>query len=216
MKTLSLVRPGDHLTVLCIGAHSDDIEIGAGGALLSWQAAGASLDVHWCVGSASGRRLEEALCSARDFLHSASGRDFRCGGLNNGYFPYQGSDAKDWVESLKPIDPDIILTHSRDDADQDHRLLSELTRDAFRDHLILEYEIPKGDGEAGKPNFFVNLSESTLTTKIALLNKHFGSQQSCAWWDDDTFRGIARLRGMACNAPERFAEAFVERKAILG
>jgi len=216
MKRLALVRPGEHLSVLCLGAHPDDIEIGAGGALLSWIAAGACLDVHWCVGSATGERLDEARASASAFLRGASARDLRFGSLRDGYFPYQGIEAKEWVESLKNIDPDLILTHSRDDAHQDHRLLGELTWNTFRDHLILEYEIPKWDGDLGRPNFYVGLSAEVIERKIALLNHHFLSQRSRTWFDDETFRGLARLRGVESGVPGRYAEAFVVRKAVLG
>jgi len=121
---------------------------------------------------------------------------------------------KDWIEGLKHLRPDVILTHAREDAHQDHRLVCELTWNTFRDQLILEYEIPKWDGDLGQPNLYVGLGEETLSRKIELLHRHFGSQRSKAWFDEETFRGLARLRGMECR--QRYAEAFFARKLLLG
>ena len=192
----------------------DDIEIGAGGALLAWQEAGAALDVRWCVASAIGERADEAHAAAADFLQGAAAHEIVLGEFRDGYYPAERSALKDWVEALKdgPA-PDVILTHRRDDAHQDHRMINELTWNAFRDHLILEYEIPKWDGDLGQPNIYVELSEAVLARKIALLQAHFGTQRSKAWFDDETFRGLARLRGVECRA--RYAEAFWARKLLL-
>ncbi|MGE0046760.1 MAG: PIG-L deacetylase family protein [Hyphomonadaceae bacterium] len=214
MRALDLARKGEKLKLLCLGAHSDDIEIGAGGAILTWLASGAEIEVHWCVGSAIGERAEEARKSAADFLKGAAKSELHLAEFRDGYFPAERSAVKDWVETLKPIQPDVVLVHQRDDAHQDHRFLNELAWNTFRDHLILEYEIPKWDGDMGKPNMYVALEESVLARKIALLNAHFGTQRSKAWFDDETFRGLARLRGMECRA--RYAEAFYARKLLLG
>lgn len=213
MRALDLARKGEKLTLLCLGAHSDDIEIGAGGAILTWLASGAGIDVHWCVGSAIGERADEARKSAADFLKGAAKSELHLAEFRDGYFPAERSAVKDWVESLKHIQPDVVLVHQRDDAHQDHRFLNELAWNSFRDHLILEYEIPKWDGDMGKPNMYVALEESVLARKIELLNAHFGTQRSKAWFDDETFRGLARLRGMECRA--RYAEAFYARKLLL-
>ena len=213
MLALDLARPGKSLSVLCIGAHSDDIEIGAGGALLSWIASGANVEVDWCVLSASGARAEEARASAADFLQGAARADIHLAEFRDGYFPAERSVVKDWIEGLKHLTPDVILTHASGDAHQDHRLVSELTWNTFRDHLILEYEIPKWDGDLGRPNLYLPLSDETLSRKIELLLKHFGSQRSKAWFDDETFRGLARLRGVECR--QRYAEAFYARKLLL-
>lgn len=215
MKPFALAQPGETLRVLAIGAHSDDIEIGAGGAILSWIAQGVKLEVTWCVLSGPGEREQEARASAMDFLEGAAKADVRVAAFRDGYFPAERIAVKDWMESLKSIPaPDVILTHQREDAHQDHRLMSELTWNTFRDHLILEYEIPKWDGDLGRPNLYVPLNEEVLARKIALLNQHFGSQRSKAWFDDETFRGLARLRGVECR--QRYAEAFFARKVIAG
>lgn len=215
MLPLRLSSPDGPLTVLCLGAHSDDIEIGAGGLVLSWLAGDAKLSVHWCVLSAVGARAEEAGGSAEAFLAGATERTIDLGRFRDGFFPYQ-PELKDWFEDLKGrVQPDVILTHRRDDAHQDHRAVCALTWNSFRDHVILEYEIPKWDGDLGQPNLYVPLSEDVMQRKVALLLEHFGSQRSKDWFDAETFRGLARLRGMECRAPERYAEGFVMRKAVL-
>lgn len=213
MLALDLARPGKALSVLAIGAHSDDIEIGAGGAILSWIASGAKVEIDWCVASASGERKAEARASAGAFLKGAARADLHLAAFRDGYLPAERTAVKDWVETLKALKPDVIVTHQRDDAHQDHRLINELTWNTFRDHFILEYEIPKWDGDLGKPNIFVPLPNEILSRKIALLHEHFGSQRSKAWFDEETFRGLARLRGMECR--ERYAEAFYARKLML-
>jgi LmbE family N-acetylglucosaminyl deacetylase len=215
MIALDLAGPGRSLKVLCIGAHADDIEIGAGGTLLSWIASGAALDVHWCVASADGARGEEARASAEDFLVGARNITVALGTFRDAYLPYEGATLKQWVEAQKPrMKPDVVLTHCRGDAHQDHRLINELTWNAFRDSLILEFEIPKWDGDLGRPNVYVAISDAIMQRKVALLDKHFGSQRSKDWFDGETFGGLARLRGVECRA--RYAEAFFARKILLG
>ena len=213
MLTLDLARPGRKFSVLAIGAHSDDIEIGAGGTILSWIASGAEVSVDWCVLSAAGARGDEARASAEDFLRGATA-NIHLAEFRDGYLPAEHAKAKDWVEGLKSLKPDVILTHARDDAHQDHRVVCELTWNTFRDHLILEYEIPKWDGDLGQPNAYIGLSDEILSHKIELLHRHFGSQRSKAWFDEETFRGLARLRGMECR--QRYAEGFFARKLLLG
>ncbi|MCL2713017.1 MAG: PIG-L family deacetylase [Alphaproteobacteria bacterium] len=215
MTPLHLAKSGDPLKVLCLGAHCDDIEIGAGATLLSLIARGIALDVHWCVLSGGGARETEARCSAGAFLAGAS-MQIELQSFPDGFFPQHGAAIKAWFEGLKPrVDPDVILTHRRDDAHQDHRQISELTWNTFRDHLILEYEIPKWDGDLGQPNAYIAVPETALERKIGLLMAHFASQRSKHWFDEETFRGLARLRGMECRAPSRYAEAFVARKLLL-
>lgn len=218
MKPLRLAQPGEPLSVLCLGAHSDDIEIGVGATILDWIGSGVALTVDWCVLSASGSRREEAQGSAEDFLKGAAQATVHIGEFSDSYFPYQGADVKRWIETVKSkiAAPDVVFTHRRDDAHQDHREVSNLTWNAFRDHVVLEYEIPKWDGDLGQPNAYMPITEAALTRKIALLEQHFGTQRSKDWFDADTFRGLARLRGMECRAPERFAEAFYARKVRLG
>jgi len=216
MKALQLADPGERLSILCLGAHSDDIEIGAGATLLSLMARGVSLDVHWCVLSAVGEREREARNSATDFLSGAANAEVEVMSFRDGFFPEQGEPIKSWFEVLKTrVQPDLILTHRRDDAHQDHRAVCRLTWNTFRDHCILEYEIPKWDGDLGQPNVYLPISASVLERKIDLLNLHFGSQRSKQWFDAETFFGLARLRGMECRAPERYAEAFFARKLVL-
>jgi LmbE family N-acetylglucosaminyl deacetylase len=203
---------GAKLSVLALGAHSDDIEIGAGGTLLSWIASGAKLHVDWCVLSAPGEREREARDSAAAFLEGARSA-IRLGQFRDGYFPAERAGVKDWVEGLKELNPDVVITHARDDAHQDHRLICELAWNTFRDHLILEFEIPKWDGDLGQPNLYVPLPDEILERKIELLDAHFGTQRSKAWFDAETFRGLARLRGVECRS--RYAEAFFARKMAL-
>lgn len=214
MRPLGLARPGETLTVLCLGAHSDDIEIGAGGTILTLIASGARLDVHWCVLSAAGARADEAAASAEAFLAGAAGHTVELGSFQDGYFPHR-PEIKDRFEELKRrVKPDLVFTHRRDDAHQDHRTVCQLTWNSFRDHLILEYEIPKWDGDTAQPNSYVHLSAGAMERKCALLEAHFGTQRSKDWFDAETFRGLARLRGMECRAPERYAEGFVTRKTV--
>ena len=216
MLSLDLARPGERLSVLCIGAHSDDIEIGAGGAILHWIASGVRLEAHWCVLSAAGARTAEAQASAAAFLTGAASAKVELAAFKDSFFPYQGGELKDWFAGLKSrVNPDIILTHRRDDAHQDHREVSQLTWNAFRNHLILEYEIPKWDGDLGQPNGYIPLEAKVVERKIELLITHFGTQRSKDWFDAETFRGLGRLRGVECRAPEGYAEAFMLRKLRL-
>jgi LmbE family N-acetylglucosaminyl deacetylase len=215
MLALDLVRSGQELRVLCLGAHADDIEIGAGGTVLGWMAGGARLDVLWCVLSAQGARAAEAKASAADFLENAASRHVALGSFRDSYLPYESAAVKEWMEAQRarmPA-PDIVLTHRSDDAHQDHRLVNELTWNLFRDSLILEYEIPKWDGDLGRCNIYVEVAPGTLDRKIALLDRHFGSQRSKAWFDSETFSGLARLRGI--EARTHYAEGFVARKLVL-
>lgn len=218
MRTLNLAQANERLSVLCLGAHSDDIEIGAGGTIRSWIGLGVRLEVHWCVlGGASDIRRTEAEASAAAFLAGAVRSKIEIAQFKDGFFPYHGSEIKAWLKGFaEAIDPDVILTHRRNDAHQDHREICQLTWNLFRDHLILEYEIPKWDGDLDRPNVYVPLTSAVLERKIELLLAHFGTQRSKDWFDAETFRGLARLRGMECRAPEGYAEAFVVRKARFG
>jgi LmbE family N-acetylglucosaminyl deacetylase len=212
----ALRLPAQPLTLLCLGAHSDDIEIGAGATILSWARGGKILHVHWCVLSASEARANEARTSAAAFVAGAKSSCIELEAFKDGYFNYRGADLKDWFEGLKSrVNPDVILTHHGNDAHQDHRELSNLTWNSFRDHLILEYEIPKWDGDLVRPNVFSPVSTDLLDLKIRLLLRHFGTQRSKDWFDPEVFRGLARLRGMECRAVQGYAEAFFARKAVI-
>ena len=216
MKALPFAARGEELSILCLGAHSDDIEIGAGGTLLSLIASGVRLNVHWCVLSAAGPRAGEAEASARAFLRGAGRCAIELADFDDSFFPGQAREIKAWLAALRErIQPDVILTHNRHDAHQDHRTVSELTTNVFRDHLVLEYEIPKWDGDLAQPNAYVPLSAAILDRKVELLLHHFSTQRAKDWFDAETFRGLARLRGMETRAPERYAEAFVIRKLCL-
>jgi LmbE family N-acetylglucosaminyl deacetylase len=213
---LPLTLRGERLSVLCLGAHSDDIEIGVGGTLLSLMDGARPIDVHWCVLSASGPRAQEALEAANTLLRGASTTNIELATFRDGYFNRQGAELKDWFEGLKArVSPDVVFTHRRDDAHQDHREISQLTWNTFRNHLILEYEIPKWDGDLGQPNAYMWLTKATMERKVAILMEAFGTQRSKDWFDPATFLGLARLRGMECRAPEGFAEAFTARKLVL-
>src|SRR5688572_22206266 len=213
MLALDLARPGKALRVLALGAHSDDIEIGAGGAILSWIASGADVSVDWCALSAPGERADEARASAMEFLAGAKHAAIHLGQFRDGYFPAERTAVKDWVEGLKRLEkPDVVLCHQRNDAHQDHRMVCELAWNTFRDHLILEYEIPKWDGDLGLPNFFVHVDADLARRKVALLMKHFGTQRSKHWFTEDTFMGLMRLRGVESRSPHQYAEGFHCRK----
>jgi LmbE family N-acetylglucosaminyl deacetylase len=202
--------------LLCIGAHSDDIEIGCGGLILSLIERCKDVEVDWLVFSALKGRDREARRSAGMFLKGAARTRVVLRQFRDGFFPFDGARIKTEFESLKRRPgPDLVLTHYRDDRHQDHRLLSDLTWTTFRNHWILEYEIPKFDGDLGIPNCFVPLSQAITDQKIKYLNAAFGSQRDKHWFSDETFRGLMRLRGMECRAPEGYAEAFYGRKVTL-
>jgi LmbE family N-acetylglucosaminyl deacetylase len=202
--------------VLAIGCHGDDIEIGCGGTLLTLTRENPGLHVVWAVLAAPGARGAEARRSAAAFLAAADAAHIEVHSFRDGFLPYVGAELKEVFEELKSRgDPDLVLTHTRDDLHQDHRLACELTWNTFRSHLILEYEIPKVDGDLGRPNFFVPLTPDVVDLKVALLEEHFTSQTGKHWFDRDTFKGLMRLRGMEAVAPDRYAEAFVARKVAL-
>lgn len=216
MRSLGLAQPGRQLSVLCLGAHSDDIEIGAGGMLMSLIAMDVRVTAHWCVLSAPGARADEAGRSAQAFMQGAAGLETELLDFEDGLFPQQVREIKAWMQDLKRrVQPDLVLTHRRHDAHQDHREVCGLTWNVFRDHLILEYEIPKWDGDLGQPNSYWPLSQAITARKCELLMAHFGTQRGKDWFDQETFSGLARLRGMECRAPERYAEGFFLRKALL-
>ncbi|HXZ86619.1 MAG TPA: PIG-L deacetylase family protein [Myxococcota bacterium] len=203
--------------VLCLGAHCDDIEIGCGGTLLRWLEERPELDVRWVVFSSDARRAAEARASAQRFLGREPDKRLTLHEFRDGFLPYQGAEVKDAFERLKAeFAPDVVFTHYRHDLHQDHRLVSELTWNTFRGPLVLEYEIPKWDGDLGNPNAYVALSERHLQRKIEMLLAEYGTQRGKAWFEPETFRSLARLRGMEAAAPNGYAEAFYARKLVLG
>jgi LmbE family N-acetylglucosaminyl deacetylase len=203
--------------VLCLGAHCDDIEIGAGGTILHLAKSHPELEVKWVVfGGENPERVEEARRSAEVFLAGTSTKsDIVIHGFRDGFFPFQGELIKETFEELKAsFIPDIILTHHDDDRHQDHRLISQLTWNTWRDHMILEYEIMKYDGDLGRPNLFVPLPQEVCQDKIGSLLEVFPSQAKRQWFDEEAFWSLLRLRGIECNAPSRLAEAFFVRKIL--
>jgi LmbE family N-acetylglucosaminyl deacetylase len=199
--------------VLCLGAHSDDIEIGCGATVLKIASTTEAV-FRWEVFSSESLRKEEALCSANLFLESANSKQIYTHDFRNGYFPYIGGEIKDHFERIKvEFSPDLILTHFRGDLHQDHRLISDLTWNTYRNHLILEYEIPKYDGDLGSPNVFVQLDEGLCRKKIAYIKQCFASQKEKHWFSEDLFLSLMRLRGME-SAITKYAEAFYCRKIL--
>ncbi len=214
LNLVSAVPPVSH--VLCVGAHADDIEIGCAGTVLTLLERGAPMTVTWVVFCAEGARAEEAHRSAENLLAGATKRQIIVNDFRDGFLPYTGAQVKDAFEELKAtVSPDLVLSHYRHDLHQDHRLVAELTWNTFRDHLILEYEIPKYDGDLGAPSVFVPLSDAVCRRKIDTILTSFKTQQSKRWWSEELFRSLLRLRGMECNAPSNYAEAFYCRKLVL-
>jgi len=199
--------------VLCLGAHSDDIEIGCGGTILKLIEENPETEFYWAIFSGDASRRAEARSSAKAFLHGAKTKHVSTDNFRISYFPTQWAKIKDRFEAIrKEFEPDLVFTHCRDDRHQDHRVLCELTWNTFRNHLVLEYEILKYDGDLGTPNVYVPLSEVHAHRKAALLLKHFGTQSEKHWFTEDAFLSLMRIRGIECAAPGRFAEAYYGRK----
>lgn len=217
MQKLELLKDTGHpLQILCLGSHSDDIEIGCGGTILRLLSDYDNCEVYWLVLGSSGQRDGEAVVGANKFLSGAKRKEIIIENFRDGFFPYHGGEIKDYFEQLKnKVTPDLIFTHCRQDLHQDHRLVSELTWNTFRNHLILEYEIPKYDGDFGKPNFFVHLDKSICRMKISHIMDSFKSQMHHRWFSEEIFFALLRLRGMECNAPDDFAEGFYCRKTVI-
>jgi LmbE family N-acetylglucosaminyl deacetylase len=203
------------LEVLCLGCHSDDIEIGCGGAILRLAQQYPDCNFHWVVFSAIGAREKEAWQAANLFTGSRV-KKLLLETFEDGFMPYAGAKVKGVFEKeLKQIHPDLVFTHQGSDAHQDHRLISELTWNTFRNHMILEYEIPKYDGDLGRPSVFVALQQEIYEKKVRLLMESFQSQRTKHWFQPETFLSLMRLRGMECNAPSGYAEAFYCRKLVI-
>jgi len=202
--------------LLVLGAHCDDIEIGAGGTILRLVAEARLASVTWAVMTSTPERAAEAKASAAAFLEGVADTRVEVASFRDGFLPYSGYEVKEHFERLRgEVRPDLILTHRRSDVHQDHRLVAELTWNTWRDHLILEYEIPKYEGDLGAPNLFVPLDRETCEKKVKLLEEHFPSQTSRRWFTADTFMSVMRLRGLECNSPSDHAEGLYVRKAIL-
>jgi LmbE family N-acetylglucosaminyl deacetylase len=217
MMNLSLsASSGKPLVVLCLGSHSDDIEIGCGGTILRLVEEQPNCRFCWAVFNAIGARRDEAQRAAQLFVGSERLDLLLLKEFRDGFMPFVGFDVKATFEEMKKtISPDIIFTHNRSDAHQDHRLLSELTWNTFRNHLILEYEIPKYDGDLGQPNFFVPLEKEIYQKKVRYLMDAFSTQRAKHWFTEDIFHALMRLRGMECVAPSGYAEAFYAHKMVV-
>lgn len=201
--------------VLCLGAHSDDIEIGAGATVLRLLGCNPTVHITWVVFSGIGPRGDEARKSAQAYLaaYGIARSQIHIHEFRDARFPEQQPQIKDVFEQLKSVDPDLILTHKHDDRHQDHRVVNELTWNTFRAHPIWEYEIPKWDGDLGRPNLYVQVEPDLVQKKCDLLREHFGTQRAKHWFDEETFRGLMRIRGLESNT--RYAEGFVARKVVL-
>jgi len=216
MLTLNLPQDSAApLKILCLGSHSDDIEIGCGGTILRMLSGTQKIEITWIVFASNSEREREARNSAALFLNQATRKEILIKSFRDGFFPFEGAQIKNYFEELKGIAPDLIFTHSRKDAHQDHRLIAELTWNTFRNHLVLEYEIPKYDGDLGQPNLFVPLEQEICETKVRYLMGAFESQRTKPWFGRDTFLALMRLRGMECVAASGYAETFYCHKLVL-
>lgn len=217
MLHLELARdPSASPSILCLGAHADDVEIGCGGTILRLLREWPNARMRWIVFSACGERAEEARASASAFLAGAGTSDVVLHSTRDGFFPAAYASLKEIFEALKrTFVPDLIFTHYRNDLHQDHSLVSELTHNTFRDHVILEYEIPKYDPDIGNPNVFVDLHPDCADQKVTALMRHFASQRSRPWFTPDLFYGLMRLRGMQSAAATHLAEGFYATKLRL-
>ncbi len=215
LRLIPEVRRGRPLRLLCIGAHSDDLEIGCGGTILTWLASMPAVEVTWVVLSAEGTRASEARRSASVLLARAAARKVYIADFRDCFLQAQYADVKGYFEQLRTeVDADIVLTHWLQDRHQDHRLAAELTWNTWRNHLVLEYEIPKYEGDLVTPNAYVPISTSLARRKISHLNRCFPSQRSKDWFAADTFLGLMRLRGLESRSQSGFAEAFHARKLV--
>jgi len=210
------MRFGKVRSLLCFGCHADDIEIGCGGTLLKLLSEQPGIAVHWVVLSADGVRAREAAASADLFLADAGAKHVVIKDYRDSFFPYAGRELKEYFHELSHrVSPDVIFTHARSDEHQDHELVADLTRCAFRDHLILGYEIPKYDGDLGHPNVYAPLDEPTCRRKLETITRVFRTQHGKQWFSEDTFWAMLRIRGLECNSESKYAEAFHCHKLIL-
>lgn len=217
MQRLTFEDRGNRaFNVLCLGAHCDDIEIGCGGLILRLVREIPQLCVRWVVFCSTEERKQEAEHCAGLFLGTTGEREVIIKGYRDGFLPYTAAAVKEFFEELKRgKSPDLVLTHYGDDAHQDHRLVSELTWNTWRDHFILEYEVPKYDGDLGRPNVFAPLSRTDCSSKSRFLSESYATQSSKHWFSEETFVALARVRGLECRAPEGLAEAFYARKVVI-
>jgi LmbE family N-acetylglucosaminyl deacetylase len=216
MHPISLTPPDAPLRVVCLGAHSDDIEIGCAGTVLTWLARHRAVDVTWVVVCGAGERGREAERSARALLRRARRFEVVLGAGTDGMLPAEFADVKNLLRGVcRRTEPDVVLTHGLEDRHQDHRLVGELTWQLWRDHTILEYEVPKYEGDLGQPNVFMPLTRAVAARKIRHLSRHFASQRSKTWYRPETFAGLMHVRAVECRARSGVAEAFRARKLVV-
>ena len=216
MRLVPESRSGLPLRLLCIGAHSDDLEIGCAGTVLTWLDARRAVDVTWVVLSAAAERANEARHSATALLKGATNTHIVLGEFRDSFLPAQYAEAKEFFERLRrSTNPDVILTHHLLDRHQDHRIAAELTWNTWRDHMILEYEIPKFEGDLAQPNGYVPISARLARRKAAHLERHFATQRNKSWFMAENFLALMRVRGVECRSASGFAEAFHARKLVL-
>jgi LmbE family N-acetylglucosaminyl deacetylase len=201
--------------VLCLGAHADDIEIGCGGTVLQLIESSPGIEVDWVVLTATGERSDEAAASAERFLAGAGASRVRIEDFRERYLPHQ-PELKEWFDEFgRENAPDLVICPWGGDAHQDHRTVSELVGNTFRDQLVLEYEIPKFDGDLGRPSVYVHLEHRHAEEKVTAIIDGFPSQKRREWFTEETFRALLRLRGIESRAPSGLAEAFHCRKMVL-
>lgn len=216
MLRLNLFSEDKELKILCLGAHSDDIEIGCGGTILRLLKEVPKAKFYWAVFSGNENRAKEALRSANALLAETKIKRVDVQNFRESYFPFVGGEIKDYFEKIKKeFVPDIVFTHCANDAHQDHRLISSLTWNTFRDQLILEYEIPKYDGDLTTPNLYVYIDEDVIQRKLSLISNFFQTQKTKLWFSEETFKSIMRIRGIESNSPSGYAEAFHCPKIVL-
>lgn len=198
---------------MCLGAHCDDIEIGCGGSILRLIEEHPDLEFCWVVFASDEKRKQEGTVSAKLFLAGAQKSHVVFHSFRDGFFPYIGGDIKEiFLKLEKEFCPDLIFTHYSRDLHQDHRLISELTWNSFRNHVILEYEILKYDGDLGSPNLFFPLEPAICHKKVQYLLEAFKSQQGRYWFTEDVFLSLLRIRGVEARSAGQYAEAFYCRK----
>ena len=206
----------DGINVLCLGAHCDDIEIGCGGSILKLIKSQQINSIVWITFCSNQVREKEAFDSANSFLADVKNKKIIIRDFKDGFLPYIGFDVKEEFEKLKQeIQPDLIFTHYRHDLHQDHRLICDLTWNTFRNHFILEYEIPKYDGDLGTPNLFLVLDDDIVKQKLDIIFENFKSQYTKEWFSRETLTSLMKLRAVECQAARKYAEAFYNRKTIL-
>jgi LmbE family N-acetylglucosaminyl deacetylase len=216
MLNMKLGDPGaEGYQLLCLGAHCDDIEIGAGGTLLKMFENYPISYVKWVVFASNEVRKQEAIASAKRYLEGVPKHDIVVLDYRDAFLSYSGHEIKEHFEAIKrEFTPDLVFTHYRNDRHQDHRLLSDFAWNTFRSHCIWEYEIPKYDGDLGIPNTYVQLTEAQANKKIDIILESFASQEGKHWFDRETFQALMRIRGMESACLTKYAEAFHVRKAI--